>query len=348
MGFREATRQNLTTLPAQTITDGGRLYFRLPKVGLLSKLLLTIKGTVDNTAGTGHATISERAPWNMIKRIKLIANSGASIYDVSGYGTYLINNILKKSSAPNVSVVDRSLIADTYSIPTTDADGTILFNLEVPIAINDRDPIGLLLLQNNATEMTLEIEFNTLGGANAVIAPYVLTGTATSALSAATCGVVMEYFTVPRQAADYPALNVVHQWLEQQDVITGTGAFTKSLLRGNTYMRLMHYLTLNSALDQADVDKLRVLYNQSETPYSIERVPQLFLQKMRYGMDLPKGTFIHDWYYSNGIPSLGDSRDFINSANITEFQSEVTIGSGASITGNCYLNTITEQLIRIA
>lgn len=346
--FRDATRQNFTTLPSQTITDGGRLYFRLPKVGLLSKLYLTLQCTVDNTAGTGHATISERAPWNWIKRIKLLANAGASIYDVSGYGTYLINNIIRRATAPNSSVFDRSLATATYSIPTTDADGTILLNLEIPIAVNDRDPIGLVLLQNNATELVLEIEFNTLGGANAVVAPYVLTGTATSVLSAGTAGVVMEYFTVPRKAEDYPALNIVHQWLEQQDVITGTGAFTKSLLRGNTYMRLMHYLTLNSALDQADVDKLRILYNQSEVPYSIDRIPQLFLQKMRYGQDLPKGTFLHDWYYSNGIPSLGDSRDFINSANVTEFQSEVTIGSGATVTGNCYLNTITEQLIRIA
>jgi hypothetical protein len=348
MGFREATRQNITSLPSQTITEGGRLYFRLPKVGLLSKLILTIQATIDNTAGTGHATQSERGPWNLIKRIKLVANSGASIYDVSGYGTYVINNLLKKASAPNISVIDRTLAASTYSFPATDGDGTMLFNLEIPIAINDRDPIGLLLLQNNATEMVLEVEFNSAGGANAVVAPYVLTGTATSAFSAGTCGVAMEYFTVPRRAEDYPALNVIHQWLEQQDTVTGTGAFTKSLLRGNTYMRLAHYLTLNSALDQADVDKLRILYNQSEVPYTIDRVPQLFLQKMRYGMDLPKGTFVHDWYYSNGIPSLGDSRDFINSANITEFQSEVTIGSGATVTGNCYLNTLTEQLIRIA
>lgn len=347
MSFIDATRQNFTQLPAQAYTNEGRLYFDLPKVGLLSRLFLTVKGTMTVTPGTGSATLGERKAFNMIKRIRLIANSGASIFDVSGYGTYLINNVLRKANEIKDSVVDEGIDAEVYGAGVASGANAWKFGLEIPIAINERDPIGLVLLQNNATQLTLEIEFNPVYGANAVIAPIVVTGDAVASF-AGNVGVMMEYFTVPRTKEDYPALNVVHQWLEQQDAIASAGAWNKALLRGNTYMRMIHYVTLNNALNTTDVDKLRVLYNQSEVPYTIDKLPQLFLQRSRYGKDLPKGTFVHDWYMSSGQVGLGTSRDFINSANVTEFQSEVTLASGASVpAGSSFINTITEQLIKI-
>lgn len=347
MGFREATRQNITELPSKEYVSGGKVFFELPKVGLLSKLILHVTATDTLTAGTGSITASARGPWNLIKRIRLIANSGASIFDVSGYGCYLINNLTRYGHSPGSTIFDRSIGTNVYNFPTS--TGTLKFGLEIPIGINDRDAIGYLLLQNNATQLVLEVEFNAAGGSSAIDNMHVLTGNATAALSSSTVGVTMEYFNVPREQKDYPALNVVHQWLEQQDSIVSTGTYTKTLLRGNTYMRLLHYVTLNGTLNTADVDKLRIIYNQNEVPYTISQLPQLLLQRSRYGMDLPAGTFVHDWYYSNGLVSLGDSRDFINSAAVTEFQSEITIGSGATLgSGTNFLNTLTEQLIRIA
>jgi hypothetical protein len=347
MSFIDATRQNFTQLPAQNYAKDGRLYFDLPKAGLLSRLFVTVVGTMTVTPGTGTAVLSERRAFNLIKRVRLIANSGASIFDVSGYGTYLINTLLRKDATPNDSFIDEGYKAEIYSAGVASGANAWKFGLEIPIAINERDPIGLILLQNNATQLTLEIEFNPEFGVNGVIAPVVVTGNAVSSF-AGKVDVMMEYFTVPRNKEDYPSLNVIHQWLEQQDAIASAGAWAKSLLRGNTYMRMIHYVTLNNLLDTANVEKLRVLYNQSEVPYIINKLPQLFIQRARYGRDLPKGTFVHDWYMSSGQVSLGTSRDFINSANVTEFQSEITLASGASVpAGTSFINTITEQLIKI-
>ena len=347
MGFIDATRQNITQLPNQNYVKDGRLYFDLPKVGLLSRLFLTLEGVMTVTVGTGTAALSERKAFNLIKRIRLIANSGASIYDVSGYGSYLINNLLRHANEIKDSIVDEGIDSEVYSAGVANGANPWKFGLEIPIAINERDPIGLVLLQNSATQLTLEIEFNPEYGVNAVISPVVVTGNAVSSF-VGKVGVMMEYFTVPRNKEDYPSLNVVHQWLEQQDAIASAGAWNKALLRGNTYMRMIHYVTLNNALNTTDIEKLRVLYNQSEVPYTITKLPQLFLQRARYGKDLPKGTFVHDWYMSSGQVGLGTSRDFINSANVTEFQSELTIASGASVpAGSSFINTITEQLIKI-
>lgn len=345
--FIDSTRQNFTELPAQSYVSGGRLYFPLPKAGLLSRLFLHISGTMTVTVGTGTAALSERNVWNMIKRIRLIANSGASIFDVSGYGTYLINNLQRYGQAPDKSIYDRNIGTEIYSAGVANGANAWKFGLEIPVAINERDPIGMILLQNDATNLVLEIDFNSEYGVTDLIAPIKVTGNSTAAF-VGKVGCMMEYFTVPRAKEDYPSLNVIHQWIEQQDAISAAGAFTKSLLRGNTYMRLMHTLTTAGALNTADVDKLRILYNQAEVPYTIDQQTQLMIQRSRYGMDLPKGTFVHDWYYSNGLVGLGNARDFINSANVTEFQSEVQIASDATVTaGTSFVNTISEQLIRI-
>jgi hypothetical protein len=348
MSFIDVTRQNITEIPSQNFTSGGRLYFTLPKTGLLSSLYLSLEGVMTVTHGTGTAVLSERAPWNLIKRIRLIANSGTSIYDVSGFGTYLINNTLRQGYAPDKNPYDRGINADVFSAAAAAGANTWKLGLKIPIAINERDPLGLILLQNDSTQMVLEIDFNNEYGANDVIAPIVVTGNDTAAF-VGKVNLTMEYFTVPQDTKQYPPLTVIHQWLEQQDSLTAAGAVTKTLQRGNTYMRLMHSLTLGNKLETTAVDKLRILYNGAEVPYTINKLSQLLVQRNRYGMDLPKGTFLHDWYYSNGIVGLGNSRDFINSANVTEFQSEVNINSGATVTaGTSFLTTITEQLIKIA
>lgn len=347
MSFQQATRQNFTELPAQPFVSGGRLYFELPKVGLLSRLILQLSGVMTVTLSGGTAAISERLAYNLIKRVRLIANSGASIFDVSGYGTYAINRLLRYDSSPQDSLIDHGTKALAYQAGVTAGANNWNFGLEIPIAVNERDPLGLILLQNQASQLVLEIEFNSEYSLDAMLAPVLVTGAATASF-VGKVGAMMEYFTVPRNVEDYPALNVIHQWIEQRDSVTSVGAWTKNLQRGNTYQRIVHALTVNKALNSAAVEKLRLIYNQAETPYNVNALTQAFLQRSRYGSDLPKGMFVHDFTMSNGLPSLGNARDFIRSAGVTEFQSEVTIASGTSMTaGQCFIDTLTEQLITI-
>jgi len=349
MSFIDATRQNFTELPAQPYVANGRLYFTLPKAGLLSRLFVKLKGVMTVTLGGGTAVVSEKTMFNLIKRIRLIANSGTAIFDVSGYGTYLINQLLNSNCSPDKSVFDRTYLTEVYNCPVSAGANNWIGGLIIPIAMNVRDPIGMIMLQNDSTNLTLEIEFNPeYGLLNNDIYAVVVTGAAVTSF-AGTVSVNMEYFNVPKNAADFPPLNIVHQWLENRDALSSTGAFVKSLQRGNIYQRIIHNLTLANLLDTTDVDKFRILYNQSEVPYTTDKLTQLILQRSRYGMDLPKGCYVHDFTYSTGEVGLGNSRDYINSANVTELQSEVTINSGATVTaGQSFLNTISEQLIRLA
>lgn len=345
MGFNEKTRQNFTELPQQNVQPGGRVYFTLPPVGLLSRLFINIKGVMNVTPGTGTAVKSDRDAWNLIKRIRLIANSGTAIFDVSGYGTYLINHLMSFGCAPDKTIFDRGVGTEVFAAGVANGNNDWLLSLQIPVAINQRDPMGLIMLQNSATNLQLEIDFNEAAGANNTIAPIVTTGNATAAFTGKV-GCMMEYFTVPREKEDYPPLNVIHQWIENQDSIVSTGEYVKTMQRGNTYMRLLHYLTLDNALNTAAVDKLKIVYNQAETPYMINKPSQMALQRSRYGMDLPKGTYAHDWYMSNGVVGHGNARDFINTMMVTEFQSIIDIASGSTVpAGKSFINTLTEQLI---
>jgi hypothetical protein len=348
MSFLTATRQNITELPAQAY-DGNKKTFVLPKVGLLSRLFLTFTGTNTVTLGGGTAAVSQFTAYNLIKRIRVLANSGASIFDVTGYGAYVINLLGGKQATMIDSLYDAGTDALVYAAPVAAGANTWQMGLEIPIAINERDPIGLVLLQNNSTTITVEVEFNTLYGlADDGSVAVLVTGAAVAAMTAATVGLSMEYFTVPRSQEDYPALNVVHQYLEEQLTFAATGPQIVTLQRGNTYLQLIHMLTCNTAINSAAVERLRILYNQSEVPYNVPARVQSLLQRKRYGSDLPKGVFVHDWYMSNGCPNLGNSRDFINSAAVTEFQSEVTVAAGTTVTGTTNLRTIKRQLIQIA
>ena len=349
MSFQIATRQNITELPAQTY-DTQRKTFVLPKVGLLSRLFLTFKGTYTMTLGGGSAAVSQFTAYNLIKRIRVLANSGASIFDVTGYGAYLINRIQARHSILTDSLFDSGGDANVFSAPVAGGANAWLMGLEIPIAINEKDPVGLILLQNNSTTITVEIEFNSeYGLADDGSTAVLTTGAAAGVITAGTVGLSMEYFTVPRLPADYPALNVIHQYLEENMPFSATGAQIVTLQRGNTYLQLIHVLTCANLLNTAAVDRLRILYNQSEVPYNVVKSVQSLLQRKRYGSDLPVGTFVHDWYMSNGIPNLGNSRDFINSAAVTEFQSEVTVATGTTVTaGQTSLRTIKRQLVQIA
>jgi hypothetical protein len=349
MSFQSATRQNITMLPSQVYSKEGKFVFTLPKVGLASRLFLMVKGTMTVTPGTGSASLSTKTGFNLIKRVRVLANSGASVFDVSGYGTYLINRVSKEHRPVIDSIADGGTDSLVYAAGVASGANAWRLGLEIPIAVNERDPVGLILLQNNASQITVEVEMNPEIGATDDGAAVKVTGDATAEFTNGSVMLGMEYFTVPRAKEDYPALNYLHQYLEESLSLNAAGVQTISLQRGNTYLSLMHYVIISGALNSAAVEKLRILYNQSENPYNLDAQLQLMLQRERYGSDLPIGTFIHDWYYSNGMTNLGNSRDMLNSANVTEFQSEITIASGTSVTpGTSKIATIKRQLIQIS
>lgn len=306
-GFIANTRRKVVQLTTQVRpTGGGTTSINLPKTGLLSHIYLAIRGNVSGTLtspnGLGFASI--------ISRIRLTLNSGIDIFNVSGAGYhYLLRNAI---GSEYIDPVGQSNALSAVSAAA--------FNLDmvIPIAINLRDPLGLILLQNEQTLVTLNIDWN----ADANVA--------TGATVSATAIPYIELFTVPVDPADYPPLNVVHQVLEDQQNVSGAGDYAYSWPRGNTYLQVLHGFGIGAA-GADNFSKFAVRVNQSDYLQTSD-IPLLDLEYRNYrGRARPAGGIFVDMLASSGLGNFGLTRDVFNSALVTDLASVITATTNGTL-----------------
>jgi hypothetical protein len=324
-----------------------RSRFELPKVGILNRLYLSIVGgsatAYDFTAGggTGAPAASGKGPFGIIDGLSLRVNGSSGWYDVSGFGTYLVN------AAENASAFPQDAIGTVYTTAPNDvasrifdypnsADGNPRFGLEVPVTVSTTNPLGMLLLQNDQTTVELEIRWNSLDSY------ALLAGGATATLSL-TVNVVMEYFDVPPRDAFIayflPLLRWGHWWVEERQDITSAGrdANIVSLDNHDTYLRVLHTLTINGALATDPVEAVRFILNRQTYLYDHDFVTQLRRQRTGTGgKDLP--AFLWDFF------TTGTMRDVIHADAYTDIRSVFDIAAGTTI-GTAFALTATEKLV---
>jgi hypothetical protein len=256
---------------------------------------------------------------SIVSRVRIQANSGIDIFNVSGAGySYLLRNSLESE----------------YIDPVGQNTGTVAvsattYNMDViiPIALNMRDPTGLIMLQNEQTIVNLFIDW--LADAS------VATG-ATVTLTTGDC--FLEVFTVPPDPKDWPPLNVIHQCLEDQQAVAAAGDFPYYWPRGNTYVGVYHGAGIGAA--GADTfNKFAVRVNQSDY---LQSTPVDFLDmeyRLQKGRARPLGAVFVDLLATSGLGCYGLARDMFNSALVTDLASVITT------TGAVTLYTVRRQLV---
>ena len=305
-GFVANTRRKIVQLPTQTRpVGGGTTAINLPKTGLLASIYLAIRGTV---AGT----LTVPSPLGMssiISRIRLTLNSGIDVYNTSGAGYhYLLREVLESEYG------DVSGQSNARSAVTAAA-----FNLDmvIPVAINMRDPLGLILLQNEQTLLTLNIDW------------AADSGIATGATVVSTAIPYIELFTVPVDPADYPPLNIIHQILEDQQAISGAQDWVYNWPRGNTYLQVLHGIGIGAAGTDL-FTKAQIRVNQSDYLQSTD-IPFLDLEFRRLRMRVrPAGGIYFDLLGTSGLGNYGLTRDVFNSSLVTDLASVITTTGAAS------------------
>lgn len=320
-GFAVNTRRKILPLTgAITRAAGGGTSFgplSLPKTGLLARIYLALRGTVTGTVTTpnplGFASI--------ITRVRLQANSGIDIFNVSGPGYfYLLRNVLESEY---IDPVGQSNGTTAISATTWNLD------MVIPVALDMRDPTGLIMLQNEQTIVNLFIDW-------ASDAQVVSAGGATTALT--TGDAFLEIFTVPPDPKDWPPLNVIHQCLEDQQAIAAAGDFPYYWPRGNTYVGVYHALGI-AAAGADNFTKFAVRVNQSDY---LQSTPIDFLDmeyRLLRGRARPAGGIFVDLLGTSGLGVYGLPRDMFNSALVTDLASVVT----AAAAGTLY--TVRRQLV---
>jgi hypothetical protein len=211
------------------------------------------------------------------------------------------------------------------------ATGSSDLSMYIPIAINSRDPIGLINLQNPDTQLRLEVETGING--------WAMTSGTTTAVSTITPYLGM--FRMPLAKEDRPKFDFVHTMQEDQASLTSGVEFTYNWLRGNTYLSVVHGATLASTpADSWTLASLRV--NQND--YLRPPLPPAYYNgefSQYRGRARVLGVIPFDLVSLSGLGNYGSLRDLLNTQNLTDIQSVIVPS------GTVALYTMKRQLVYI-
>ena len=239
-------------------------------------------------------------------------------------------------TATNQPQYEPPAIAEVARFAVPNGASAIDFTVELPIKLTEQDPIGLIIAQNPQTQLTLEIT-------NGAVSDLTTLAAGATATVVGQWSVGMEYFEAPANPSAMPDMTFVHVWQEQRVPVAATGQNPIQLLVGDTYLRIAHVVQLNGALNRADVDRIALVLNQADTPYTVDRWLALYRQRRIYGKDLGDGLFIHDFF----VPET--QRDMINSALYSDLRTRVDIAAAAVLgAGNNFIDTVVEKLVQVA
>lgn len=330
--FAAATRQNWQKIPATALVENNTVSFTIPKARLLSRTWLKIQGTFT----AAHASITtltkaRMAPWGLIKQIRLQVNNGFNPYQVSGKGVYIYNSV-----ALQQNVMDAiTTLGNTASVGGT--SNTLDILVDLTDVLNDRDPVGLVLAQNQETVITVSIDFGT------VVSLFTDASITTSAV-AINVTPITETFTVPASPDAIPDLSVLKLVAEQNFNIPASGSTQIIKLPvGQTYRKIMlnFEASANVAMTDTQIGDISLIFNQADIPYIIPADVLRKINTKAYGTALPSGVLILDMS-DQGIANLGGSRDLIDTERLTEFWVSFIPGT----TGN--VQVVNETLTRLS
>lgn len=326
----------------------------LEHVGLLKRLRLITAANITLTPGTGSITQDNQGPWNLFSNLLIRVSGLDLLYQVSGWGLYLIDLVTDKLYAPDVnpSVVTNATDTDQiYAYPAAGAAQDLVFNLDLPftIPLMGFEDLGLWLIQNETVNMEVVPTFAALGGATRLNQPYVLTGNATAAVNSGATAVWRDFYGVPAKADDMPPLGYVHQWEEQYDAISGSQVDIQHQ-RGGILLRLVAQVVdadstggganIIDGLDPVNLSGLSFKFDANDTPFEEDAYQVLARQREQYLRDLPQGVFAEDFFIDTR--TLQDSYNTENYINLkTRFRFAKSLVSGS------YIRTIRERLLPV-
>jgi hypothetical protein len=344
--FSKATRPYQQPIPAQAGAAGGVVSFQIPKSRLLAGVALQVDAVLTATHSSATTyTPATFAPYSLIKNIRVELNNGFAPFNISGKMAYLymLKNLYGSRSTPLLGAQTAVAASRTRSKQGITASGagtanTVQFIIDLPTMLNERDPIGLLMLQNEATVVTVTV---TLGAA-ADIAPAA--ADYTFALGNVTITPQVKTFSIPDPTiAPMPDLSVIKLVQETTQSIAAAGQTVVKLPVGNTYRALMISLDdgTNQIADSALTGDFELVFNTADINTRINSKQLAALNAKQYGLELPAGMFIFDFGYQ-GLANLGGFRDYIDTQRLTEFW----LRFNASAAGN--VTYATEMLSQLA
>lgn len=316
--FAMSTRENFQMLASQKASSGATtLNFDLPKARLLANIICHVKATVS----IKHATATEIStdaftPYKIIRRWSLDLNNGFSPFVVGGQELAMYNLI---DMHPETVLGGTDTQGYTYFpkpvVNTTGKDNSFEFTVQMPVTTNHRDPIGLILLQNDQTNVKLVADI--ANGAEV----FENQEGYTVEIKSVEISVCTQTFSVPANANAYPDLSVLKLVNSRSDSLPSIGQQIVKLSTGTIYKKIIFMLLDENGSAIADDDigsNIELVFNQADVNYSINPRMLRVWNEHQLGKPLPKGMYAFLFDYQ-GLVNMGGSRDFIDTEKLTEF-----------------------------
>jgi hypothetical protein len=318
--FATATRQTFQTLPTQQVTgEGQTVQFTLPKVRLLSKIYLEVNAKATLKSSKTNLNKDKFSPYGILRRVSLDLNNGFSPFVVSGRDIFLYN-----MNRLNPNIIDGTYfgmdtskgmvnVQTNASANGTDANINLVF--ELPVTLNDRDPVGLIMLQSEETSVTLTVDVDKLANA------YKLDDGDEVIFKSLSLTPMLETFSIPPIKEAFPDISVLKLVDSKTDTFAGNGQNIVKLNTGTIYRKLILYFEDSNGNPLKDSDfsgNLELVFNQADIPVSIKPSILSARNASQLGFYIPDGVYIFD-FSNQGIPNLGGTRDYIDTERLTEF-----------------------------
>ena len=332
------------TTVAMPTTTGGQVTRTMQRAGLLKRLRFYSQAQATVSAYTSAPTKSVYGPLGaFISRIRLEANGQIPLFDLSGIGAAVYNEVQNRDGstlAPGAytgaTVTNMSGSADLARYDAIGATGDFYarfpfeFQLGLPMNLNGvQTEMGLWLLQNQAIDLGLSVTFNDPIGAAA--GNNTLWGGGTNTKTGVVAGsflqIERELYTIPRSVQDYPNLKWAHQVIEIDNPFTG-GLSRYQIPRAGLLLRAV-FINLDSSglpVENTDIASLKWMYGSNDTPISRPGVMLNAEWVSDYGRPAPKGVSVLDFYKwgENGLKFVKDTESLANLRTETQFTSTTT------------------------
>ena len=339
LNFAAMTRQNEHMIGKQTVNDElSTIQFVYPKTRLLAQTYLKVDVDFNLThASETELEISNYDLAKIIRKITMDLNNGFMPIVVSGEEMMMFNTVATHPTKMT-SKSGMVRIGEGFNVLAASSDGTqnkYTFVLELKNTLNDSMLQGLILLQNNATQVTLNVDIGSVSGMLANYAGF--TGT----LNSVTVSPMIVTYTIPADERAFPDISILRLIQAKTTVFTSGGDNVVYLDTGTIYRKLLIYITDNDGVPLTP-DKINgnieLAFNTADIPYSVTADMLHFLNADAFGERLRDGLYVFDWSSQSPLIGYGGTRDYINTKQLTQFTLKVNTDTG------CKITTITEQL----
>lgn len=334
-------QENTIQMPT---TNGGQTTLTMQRAGLLRRIRGFFQSQINVSAYTNAPTKSVYGVLGAgIDRIRLDANGQIPLFDLSGLGLAIYNEIQNRDGSVlatppylGATQTNMSASANLARYDTVGATGDFYatepfeVQLGLPFQLNGMlQEYGLWLLQNQAIDLTMTVNFN--NPAQSAAGNGALWGggvnTKLGVPSGSFINLERELYEIPTDPKNYPDLKWAHQIVEYTN--TFTGSFSRyEIPRAGLLLRAI-VINLDSSglpVENTDVTSLKWVYGANSTPISRPGVMTNIEYLSDYNRLAPKGVQVLDFYKwgDDGLKLVKNTESLANLRLETQFATTTT------------------------